>query len=92
MDLLSNASATGSQAIWPGGEGYFESAGTYSGATITLQRLGPDGSTWFAVSAATTHTAADGGAFSLPPGPIRAAVSGGTPSGLYAVANRIRQP
>lgn len=91
MDLLSNASATGSQVIWPGGEGVFEAAGTFSGATVTLQRLGPDGATWYAVGTDTTLTAAGGGYFVLPPGPIRAAISGGPPSGMYATANRVRQ-
>lgn len=85
IDLLSNASATGSAAIWPGGRGTFLVAGTFGGTTVTLQVLGPDGSTWLAVGTYTTMAAAGGGNFDLPQGQIRANVSGGTPSGLYAL-------
>ena len=87
--LLSNASATGSAASWPGGYGVFSAAGTFGGATVTLQFLGPDGSTWIAVGVDTTITSAGGGVFALPPGQIRAAVSGGSPSGLYAQADQV---
>lgn len=87
--LLSNASATGSAVQWGGGVGVFTAAGTFSGATITLQYLGPDGLTWFAVGPDTTLTAAGGGAFLLPPGSIRAAVTG-SPSGMYAQAEQAK--
>lgn len=84
--LLSNASATGSAVQWDGGRGVFSLAGTVGGATITLQYLGPDGSTW--LTAATALTAVGLEAFELPPGRIRALVAGGAPSGLYADANQ----
>ena len=86
--LLSNASATGSGVTWGGGRGVFSLAGTVSGATITLQYLGPDGSTWLAAGSATTLTGVGLGAFELPPGQVRALVAGGTPSGLYANADQ----
>lgn len=89
VDLLSNASATGSAAQWPGGKGSFVLAGTVSGATITLQTLGPDGSTWLTVSSATTLTAVGHANFDLGPGQIRCLVASGTPSGLYAKAVRV---
>ncbi len=82
--LLDNASATGNAAQWGGGRGVFSAAGTFGGATVTLQYLGPDGSTW--LTAATGLTAAGLVAFELPPGQIKAAVGGGAPSGLYADA------
>jgi len=44
--LLTNASATGSAQNWKGGRGVFTLAGTVGGATITLQYLGPDATTW----------------------------------------------
>lgn len=88
--LLSNASATGSAVAWPGGKGAFSLAGTVGGATITLQYLGPDGSTWLAAAAATTLTAVGLGVFELPNGQIRALVAGGSPSGLYATAEPIK--
>lgn len=86
VDLLSNASATGSAVVWPGGRGSFLAAGTFGGATVKLQVLGPDGTTWIDAGTYTTLTAAGVGNFDLPQGQIRASVSGGTPSALYAVA------
>lgn len=86
--LLSNASATGSAVPWPGGKGGVMLAGTVGGATITLQILGPDGTTW--LTGATALTAVGVGVFELPCGQIRALVAGGAPSGLYAVALPIK--
>lgn len=86
LDLLSNATATGSAMAWPGGYGTFMAAGTFSGCTVTLQVLGADGSTYTACGADTTLTAAGGGNFLLPPATIRALVTGGPPSGMYANA------
>jgi len=88
--LLSNASSTGSGVTWDGGTGVFACAGTFAGATVTLQVLGPDGSTWLTVGASTTLAASGLGGFVLPPGKIRALVAGGPPSGLYAQADRVR--
>lgn len=88
--LLSNASATGSAVQWDGGVGVFSAAGTFSGATVELQMLGPDGSTWITVGPDTTLTAAGAGGFVLPPGRLRALVSGGPPSGMFAQAEKVR--
>lgn len=88
--LLSNASATGSAAQWDGGLGVFAIAGTFGGATVSLQFLGPDGSTWIDVGSDTTFTSAGGSVFVLPPARIRASVSGGSPSGLYGQAESAR--
>lgn len=88
MDLLSNASATGARVIWSGGPGIFKAAGTFGGATVSLEYLAPDSTTWVAMGADTTLTAAGGGQFTSDPGPIRASVTGGAPSGLYATANQ----
>jgi len=87
--LLSNASATGSGVAWPGGIGAFQALGTFGGATVKLQALLVDGSTWSDVGVDVTLTAAGMGGFLLPPCLIRAAVSGGAPSALYASAYRI---
>lgn len=86
IDLLSNASATGSAIIWPGGRGMFTAAGTFGGTTVKLQFLGPDGSTWIDAGTYTTLTASGGGIFDLPQGQVRANITGGTPSGIYAIA------
>lgn len=96
LQLLSNASATptaptGETAnqLWPGGQGVFSCVGTFSGATVTLNFLGPDGATLIAVGTNTTLTAAGAGLFYLHPCQIIASVSGGSPSGLYARADRV---
>ena len=75
--------------MWPGGQGLFAVAGTFNGATIKLQYILPDGVTLVDAGAATTFTAAGGGLFTLPPGPIQATVTGGPPAGVFAAASRI---
>lgn len=87
-NLLRNASATGSAVHWNGGQGVFTCAGTFGGATVSLQYLGPDDTTWVTAGTDTTITAAGGGLFTIGVGQIRALVSGGAPSGLYADAVR----
>lgn len=87
--LLSNASAASAAKQWPGGRGTFTVVGTFAGATIALQKRGPDGSTWVDVGSGTTFTANGVGNFDLPPGEIRANVTGGPPSGVYADAARV---
>lgn len=89
VTLLSNAAATGASSYWRGGRGMFAAAGTFNGATVKLQFLGPDGSTWIDAGTNTTLTAAGGGIFDIPPSQIRGAVSGGPPSGMYATAARV---
>lgn len=90
VTLLSNASATGTPVEWPGGWGRVETRGTFGGATLTLQVQDADGSTYHTVAAETTFSAAGTSAFFCEAGAtIRMAVSGGTPSALYATAYRI---
>lgn len=88
LTLLSNTAATGSTVAWPGGRGTVTVAGTIGGATLTLQYLGPDGTTWVAAGSATTFTAAGAANFEAAQGSIRMLVAGGAPSGLYATATR----
>lgn len=86
VDLLINGSATGNAVLWPGGRGLFTADGTFGGATVKLQfRFDPPG-TWLDAGAYTTLTAAGGGIFDLPQGPIRVNISGGSPSGISAIA------
>lgn len=89
MILLSNGTATGSPAVWGGGSGVFAAAGTFSGATVKLQFLGPDNATWIDVGTDTTLTSAGAGYFVLHGAQIRAAVTGGPPSGMYATAEPV---
>lgn len=82
--LLENGSATGSAKRWPGGVGVFTVSGTFSGATIKLQRLLPGGSTYVDVGVYTTLTAEGMGGFTLDECDVKVTISGGPPSGIYA--------
>jgi hypothetical protein len=86
VSLLSNESATGSTRQWGGGKGTVTVAGTFGGATLTLQYLGPDGTSWLTAGTQTTFTAAGAANFEAAPGSIRMLVAGGSPTGLYATA------
>lgn len=91
------AAGNGAAANWGGGRGLFLAAGTFGGTSVTLEVLGPNGSTWLPVKAMdsagvqTTVALTDSGmfVFELPPGSIRAVATGGTPSALYARADRV---
>ena len=87
VTLLQNANATSAAKNWPGGRGSLVVSGVFGGTTVQLQGLGPDGATWVAVGSALTS--AGQVLFEMPPGQIRALVTGGTPSGLYAQAARV---
>ena len=84
--LANNYTGSGPTApiFFSGGIAAFECLGTFSGATATLQKLGPDQSTWETVSSSTTVTAA---AFvlglNLPAGAYRLSLSGAV-TALYA--------
>ena len=91
IPLLVNAAATGASFPWGGGRGAFVvDKGTFSGATVKLQ-LSIDGQiTWVDVGTETTLTAAGGGRFDVPNCFLRAAITGGPPSGIYAYMKPIR--
>jgi hypothetical protein len=91
IKLIDNAAVSGNAADWSGGRGTFSvPAGTFSGATVKLQWSPDDGTTWLDVDRSgdtyVTLTAAGGGLFDLPVCKIKAVVSGGPPSGIYAYA------
>ena len=88
--LLSNASATGAGVTWEGGRGVFSASATWSGATVSLQAVGPDGTTFIPVSGAPARTADGCVEFVHPPGKLRAAVTGGPPSAVYARVDLVR--
>lgn len=100
VHLLSNVAVTGSGAwvAWPGGQGVAVFAGTFGGTSATLEYQGPS-QTAIPVAAMsdagvqTTVALTANGAigFVLPPGQIRATLTGGTPSALYARADRVPQ-
>lgn len=89
--LLDNASATGSAVIWGGGRGVFTASGTFGGATVSLEALGPDGATYVSMAGVPALTNNGSVSFEHPPGKIRAAVTGGAPSALYARAEKVRR-
>lgn len=91
VDLLVNATVTtvANGLGWPGGQGIFAVCGTFNGATITLQFLGPDATTWITCGTNTIMTANGAGLVYLPPCNVRALVTGGPPSAMYATLSKL---
>lgn len=96
--LIANGAATSAAKLWPGGKGVLTVVGTFGGAAVTMQYLGPDNTTYVDVKALDPTTgnqttvslsAAGSIGFILPPTPVRVVVTGGAPSGLYADAARV---
>lgn len=81
--------AASTPVAWMGGQGLFAVAGTFGGATVSLEYLLPDSATWVAAGAATTLTAPGGGLFTLPACPVRINVTVAVPTNLVAAASRI---
>lgn len=83
--LINNAAATGADTkIGQGGLYAFSVVGTFSGASIKLQLKAGDGATWVDIPD-TTFTAAGVVGVYIPAGAnVRAVVTGGPPSGIYA--------
>jgi len=87
--LLSNGSASGNAVKIPGGEYALILEGTLGGATMGLQMQSPSGA-WvpvesFAGGTVTTHTTPVCiTPVKLPACNVKAVVTGGTPSALYA--------
>lgn len=93
ITLLSGSSATGSSQVSAlSGRYCFAVAGTFGGATVGLQMLGPDGATWINIeddSGALAISSERAVAVLLPAGSFRASVTGGTGVSLYATLNRM---
>lgn len=95
--LLFNAAATGQYVRWEGGYGVATFAGTFGGTSATVEYLGPDNATGIPVAAMSDAgvqttvalTAAGTIGFMLPPGRIRAVLTGGTPAAMFAQADRV---
>lgn len=83
LTLLSNASASGSEVEWPGGEGEFAvEAGTWNGASVELHKKGPNGT--FSLLANELRFTSNGfGGFLSGAGTLKAVISG-SPTGVYA--------
>lgn len=76
LALLTAASTSGRLMQWVGGMGIFDCVGTWNGATVTFEFVGPDGITMVVAGTATTLTANGAGVFYLPRDTVQAAVSG----------------
>ncbi len=84
--LLTDAAATG-DPVGPmvGGSYVWTTSGTFGGATVKLQYLGPDGTTYIDVASASMSSAGSLFIDHVGAGAIvKAVVSGGSPSGLYS--------
>lgn len=92
LELLVNVAATGTTKVAQiGGRYIFMVVGTFSGATVQLQLLGPDGATWVSLASGAL-TAAGAVAVDVPQGAnVRATVASGSPSALYASLVRVPQ-
>ena len=88
VNLITNSENAGWRN-WSGGRGTFAVAGSFGGAAVTLQYLGPDGTTPLNVGAEVTLGSPGLANFELGAGRIRADVTGGTPGGLYARVSQI---
>lgn len=83
--LLNNATATGDQVtINSGGMYIWRVSGTFKETTVTLQEIGPNGSSWQDIASGEL-TAAGTLSFLIGAGTtVRAEVAGGSPSALYS--------
>lgn len=79
--LLKAATATGTATAWPGGPGIMLVTGTFAGASVALQVLGPDGATY--IAGGPVATVAGAYPFNLPPCTIKGVITG-SPTGIYA--------
>lgn len=84
IDLLSNASATGAvKSVAYGGRYIMLVQGTFSGATVSVEILGPDGTNYVTVPD-SSKTVAGAAVIYLPAGAtVRGAVANGPPTGIY---------
>lgn len=75
-------------AIWPGGQGVFNSE--HTGGTVSLEFNGADPSTdtWIAVGTDTTLAASGAGRFYLP-AKTRIRANGGAATGIYSYVNQV---
>jgi hypothetical protein len=84
VDLLANVAASGAAMnVSFGGRYLMVATGTFSGATVKVQMLGPDGATYVDVPTASL-TAAGSVLIYLPWGcTVKGVISSGPPSGIY---------
>lgn len=93
MNLLTGGAVTGAvQTCQFPGRYCFAVNGTFGGATVGLEMLGPDGTNYIPIEddgGAIAITSAKSLAVLLPAGSYRATVSGGSGAALYASLSRV---
>lgn len=90
LTLINNNVASQPQTAF-GGDYIWSVVGTFGGASVQLQALGPDGASYQNIGAAKTSADTTGGTgVGLGTNAVvRAAITGGTPTGLFAALSRI---
>lgn len=90
LQLLSNASASGAALPVPtGGRYVYMIAGTFGGTSSKLQVLGPDGTTFLDVPGSTLAVAGYV-SVDIPAGSsVKAVLTGGTPSAMFATLSLV---
>jgi hypothetical protein len=84
---FSNISASTSPFALRGGKYAVAALATFGGGSVKLQALGPDGTTFISLAAASDFTAAGGAVVDLPPGQYRFTIA--TATAVYASVCRI---
>jgi hypothetical protein len=89
--LLTNAGAVTGAQYAPAFEGdyMFSAVGTFGGGTVKLQQLMPDGATFTDITDASLSSPGSLIVTLAGDVPVRAVVSGGTPSGIYANLDKV---
>lgn len=83
--LINNAAVTGpAVTLQQGGLYSFNAVGTFGGATVKLQILGPDDATYVDIPTASHTTPSVIGVYLPAGGTVKAVVTGGAPANLYA--------
>lgn len=92
LTLLDNASSTGDAEIATIGGRYVLSVnGTFGGATVQFQFLGPNGSAYIDIANASFTTAGSVSVDIAQGSNVRATLTGGAPSAMFAHAVRAPQ-
>lgn len=88
--LLNNVAVTGPATVVSGGTFSWAVSGTFGGATVKLQLLGPDGTTYIDIPSASM-TAAGVMSVDIAGGAtVKAVITGGAPSAMFSTLAFIR--
>lgn len=90
LTLIANNTPAAAQTAY-GGDYVWSVQGTFNGASVQLQSLGPDGTTYMNIGPAKTAPDTTGGTgVGLGSNAtVRAVITGGPPTGIYATLSRL---